>query len=456
MSRTSMVSIGLEALAGIIEGRNSTAIVQAFAFTHIAYAFSILIDDEIKVHTQEWFQDSLSWVSDLGSERQRTSYAHIARALWQPLNPLTERIFPRLFPAGDENRLLLVCRRFLDVSESFGSSDKIPSDGEKIAACKTRFVKYAKKQVIDELIKTVSIEAFIEDVVKVEKRLNRGYIQNVRELELELMCAGKLASQSELAYTRFLSHVTKLCNSLYGPSPIRERAVYHIGDISLVKKLLPEELFSEQNDEEEREFELELEDDLPVGFEVGMMGTCDERSRIRIECVLHSDEDLENGFSSPQENQTQPPSPLVTIPIPLHRSKSSHNPSTPKPSHPIQNHPKSSNPTSQEPPNYQCSLCEYIPSGKEKWKPSNLRRHRRTQHASTETKGLHICPWPGCRKSFTRSDNLRSHVRDKGHEVGVGGGKEVAEEEEDEGRDGERERERVRKRRKVGRGRGGE
>lgn len=115
MSRTSMVSIGLEALAGIIEGRNPTAIVQAFAFTHIAYAFSIVIDDdEIKVHTQEWFQDSLLWVSELGSERQRTSYAQIAKALWQPVDSLKEGLFPRLFFTGNENRLFMACKRFLD------------------------------------------------------------------------------------------------------------------------------------------------------------------------------------------------------------------------------------------------------------------------------------------------------------------------------------------------------
>ena len=54
------------------------------------------------------------------------------------------------------------------------------------------FSKKAQTQVIDELIKARSIEAFIEDVVKVEKRLKRGHIKTVRELELELMCAGKV------------------------------------------------------------------------------------------------------------------------------------------------------------------------------------------------------------------------------------------------------------------------
>jgi hypothetical protein len=32
---------------------------------------------------------------------------------------------------------------------------------------------------------------------------------------------------------------------------------------------------------------------------------------------------------------------------------------------------------------------------------------------------VYKCRWPGCKSEFTRSDNLRSHQRDKGHVVGV-------------------------------------
>lgn len=61
---------------------------------------------------------------------------------------------------------------------------------------------------------------------------------------------------------------------------------------------------------------------------------------------------------------------------------------------------------------YTCH-CGYTPLGEEKWKPSNLRRHKRTQHA-TDIK-VYKCRWPGCKSEFTRSDNLRSHQREKGH-----------------------------------------
>lgn len=105
----------------------------------------------------------------------------------------------------------------------------------------------------------VSIEAFIEDVVAVEKRLREGSIKDLRQLELELICAGKvcdfvhadgnpetysyqLASQSETAYERFLSHVTCLCDTLYSEGESeKSRTDYQIEDIDVTNALIPEE-----------------------------------------------------------------------------------------------------------------------------------------------------------------------------------------------------------------------
>lgn len=408
MSRTSMVSIGLEALAGIIEGRNPTAIVQAFAFTHIAYAFAIAIDhDEIKVHTQEWFQDSLSWVEDLGSERQRSNYTQIAKAIWQPVDSLREKSLPHLFTQGDkENRLFLACKKFLDALESFGPAKDSSKIDRVFDFTQALFVQKAKTQVIDELITTVSIEAFIEDVIKVERRLNRGRIANVRELELELMCAGKLASQSEVAYTRFLDHVTHLCNTLYAGDPAKARSLHHIKDIALVKQLLPEELYCDFQDNYDIDFELELEDDLPLG--------CN---------IMPTEEGCVDGFKRNVDeilciSTPAPVAPHRPTPSPLHNaSTSAPTPTvpTPQPTHssPAET-PAYSTPAAAK--DLKCPICAYVPTGEEKWKASNLRRHKRTQHPSQNKKEWR-CKWPGCESVFTRSDNLRSHARDKNHFV---------------------------------------
>ena len=54
------------------------------------------------------------------------------------------------------------------------------------------FESTATSRVIEKLISINSIVAFIADVTTVGNKLNSGKIKTVRELELELICAGKV------------------------------------------------------------------------------------------------------------------------------------------------------------------------------------------------------------------------------------------------------------------------
>jgi hypothetical protein len=68
---------------------------------------------------------------------------------------------------------------------------------------------------------------------------------------------------------------------------------------------------------------------------------------------------------------------------------------------------------------YQCDLCDYAPPGDEKLKPSSLRWHMCTEHAFvTNGKGLWVCQCEGCTNPFTKFDHLKTHMRDKGHDLG--------------------------------------
>lgn len=112
MSRTSMVSIGLDVLAGILEGRGPGSISQVFAFAHVACAASIAIyGEEAKVHTQTWFSDSLAWVP----ERQRPMYLQIAKSIWEPFgySGLAEPALVPVTPAR-RNSVLSACQHFLN------------------------------------------------------------------------------------------------------------------------------------------------------------------------------------------------------------------------------------------------------------------------------------------------------------------------------------------------------
>ena len=64
---------------------------------------------------------------------------------------------------------------------------------------------------------------------------------------------------------------------------------------------------------------------------------------------------------------------------------------------------------------YRCH-CGYVPTGEERWKASNLSRHKRIQHPENGGK-VYKCEWEGCGSTFTRSDNLKEHVRKKGHQL---------------------------------------
>lgn len=113
MSRTSMVSLGLDVLQGILEGRNPTAIIQVFAFMHIAFALAIAVDqDEAKVETEAWFQDSLTWMQELPSETQQQVYLQIARAVWQPLDGSSMSTLSE--QDTTTNSLFESCKHFLD------------------------------------------------------------------------------------------------------------------------------------------------------------------------------------------------------------------------------------------------------------------------------------------------------------------------------------------------------
>lgn len=92
-----------------------------------------------------------------------------------------------------------------------------------------------------------------------------GAIKDLRQLELELICAGKvilctiqfcvmitngkqLASQSDTAYERFVSHVTCLSDTLYSEGESdKSRTEYQIEDIDVTMSLIPDENSSDDD-----------------------------------------------------------------------------------------------------------------------------------------------------------------------------------------------------------------
>jgi hypothetical protein len=232
-SRTSMASIGLDALVGALEGRKPTSVVQIFSLTHVAYAFAITVDcNQANVEDQQWFNDSLSWAEALTSERPRQMYLEIARAIWQPLDIFAEDMPHEASQSSDkENMLLTACKHFLDgmldgdrsgfranrftVFESFSVPESVPSLPHGIFDFgQELFQSRCKTRVIDELIKTQSLEAFDRNVVTIRSRLQEGEITSTRQLELELICVGKVRLRPTSLYLLKLTFNSLLHNQL--------------------------------------------------------------------------------------------------------------------------------------------------------------------------------------------------------------------------------------------------
>ena len=226
--------------------------------------------------------------------------------------------------------------------------------------------------------------------------------------------------------------MTRLCDSLYREEAgtLKSRAAHHVQDIYLIKQNLPEEHFIDEHEEDDCDHDEQhnhehdnIEDLLDLDF--------DARSEDIEACINAFKTDADQTLSNIDINfaiQTASTSVNLTEQAPFvqtfdaihQQSTSSYQQQHPPQvsASPPQSTLAASSPDSSS-NKYRCH-CGYTPSGEERWKASNLRLHKRTQHP-TELK-VHSCGYPGCKSVFTRSDNLRSHRRDKGHFVGFDGG----------------------------------
>lgn len=85
----------------------------------------------------------------------------------------------------------ILVQQSFEYSENSSKASASASQFNFVQASFSNRIKSHK--IIDRLIQRTSIEAFIEDVVEVEKRLSNGLISDIRQLELELICNAKVS-----------------------------------------------------------------------------------------------------------------------------------------------------------------------------------------------------------------------------------------------------------------------
>jgi hypothetical protein len=257
--------------------------------------------------------------------------------------------------------------------------------------------------------------------------------------------------------------MTTLCDSFYAEDMnIKPRKAHHVEAIHLTQQLIPADEYSDnEEDFEDGSFDCELgvSEQKPVSvlgggnlnMEIDAFSRdadaildhdlCDlptfsaktETNVARSDFINFDlqalDSSLNRSFSFQESlipTRLPTPQPLTPPPVASSTSISMFSPNTPiqRPtqhaplSYQFQTPSASSSSQPQTRNKYSCH-CGYTPLGEEKWKASNLARHKRTQHPEGNKGKVYRCTWPGCGSTFTRSDNLREHGRKKGH-AGMG------------------------------------
>ncbi|TAQ84648.1 hypothetical protein B7494_g7021 [Chlorociboria aeruginascens] len=429
LSSDSLKIIGLDVLTGIVEGRNPSGIVGIFALTHVAYAFSLVVLEDPSVLLDNLFEDSLSWLSGLASETQRRAYMRISRAIWKPreiddIDRSKKVTSIDLWGVRKSNQLVTLCERFLDIFESFGSSSNSHHSSLSTIGVQEFSIK-AKTLILDELSQMFPSEHLQEKIKGTESRLYRGLVSNLRGLELELICIGEICSEETHTRMAFQDQVRRLCDIFYTEGmSAKSRTTYHVQDISMIRYLIPDESSQSYDSDQEIDIYPEVDshdtnpnnskppDDLVAAF----AKYADEilnHDYFTTDFKLPSKQSKAKKIYTPQTTQLRSRSPkgkgraqpLTSIPNPQPQLQNDYSPNFSTLDQISTIFPPSRN-------RYRC-FCGYEPAGEERWKSSNLTRHKRTKH-SREMKS-YACNFPGCISTFTRSDNLRSHQRDKGH-----------------------------------------
>lgn len=233
--------------------------------------------------------------------------------------------------------------------------------------------------------------------------------------------------------------MTQLCNELRAEDKTcKSQTAHHLDTITFTQKLLPEQ---EDTDDEICDDDAECELDLKFNQPDSGYSTLDQDL---IDLFTHQADDIDNqshslesSFSSPLAIPSSTPS-LVSAPVTAMSLEQSHSilsksvpnnrapflpPQLPRRQSAQPSIPEfavskaftapSTRPSSQT-SKYRCH-CGYEPTGSEEWKASNFARHKRTQHSSAAK--VYRCRFPSCTAKYKRSDNLRAHLRLKGHGV---------------------------------------
>ncbi|KAM3078731.1 hypothetical protein ACMFMG_006597 [Clarireedia jacksonii] len=378
MSRnpTVCLELGLNVFREILKGRKKPDTIEdAFAFLTTVYASAAVIYNDLTPLKMElWFQEASSWVAGIGNLSEQEPHLQVIAGFWQvrfgTSAPHTgERSRAAASLSIEENNCVRILQILLDVLDHLRFNESHSRAGSFASSFteNSNFIDMVRSVIFEELRKNVEVQPYIENINIIEMKVVTGSITDSRRVEIELINVSfPCDTPSRL---KFYSLVRKLCDKLYAQEGWVEspRTDYQIEGI---KQLL--EMVSDAR-----------------GNDIEALVIPDLTNRADIwEDSLNPKFNLDPFASSPSQSSSQDSLEPPTSPTSSVSEKTTGT-------------------------RLKCPFCSHIPKGD--WSKGNLKRHINEKHSIKD--GSLTCNYNGCKTTFTRHENLKTHQRDI-HRIG--------------------------------------
>ncbi|OBR12490.1 Zinc finger protein [Colletotrichum higginsianum IMI 349063] len=467
VSSQEIANRGLAVLKVLLEGGRSTSSVDMLCFIHVTYSLSLIVhEDDTRNRSKQLFAQAFCYSNWLAAG-ERTDYAEVASAIWQPLDlslgELDELISeqdgrvsstpPSLKgkesaspPSGNQLKkdiLLEVARFFLDELEHAVLPSKNLESTEVLSSMLwtkhsvdttdsstlNRHLSASFRTWRCEIRRDFShAENLDPNIKRIQMRIDNGSIRSARRAELELMQAGKGCVSMQEYFDSYVPKVRELSDCFYHQYLLEEipRTSYHVNGVDLARTIFSgiwekEAIKHAKQDTANVSGEAALEefirntttalDDPWESFLLApedplvMPTPLPDTQRAMNDAELANAISLfyETGESSMKEILQTSLTPTNFCTAPSKKS--------------VQATLSSTGQKLEVKASDCCEICGYQPKGDPQWFKGSMAKHKKLQHSMAPPK-IYRCPYPGCTSQYkNRPDNLKQHQQDKGHFV---------------------------------------
>ncbi|KAF7535852.1 hypothetical protein G7054_g5035 [Neopestalotiopsis clavispora] len=271
LSAKEIILKGLSCLKGILSGVDPTDSIDYLSFTHVIYAFTVVIhEEEAATHMDKLFKQALAYRNFIPAS-DSSAYAAIVTAIWEPTDlKETKTVQGRsssLKGKGPELRanstlplsldpLIAVAQNFLDdleastlnginnhqsievmTSELYSTHVAETGPGSEPTPDAFRITVSFVVQMLSQRFGPLG-SSLVPKLRNITDRVDNGLITSVRRMELELLQVGKATMHSPELFDEYVPEVRRLCDPLYSQQSSNPRSRYHRLATTLVESMV--------------------------------------------------------------------------------------------------------------------------------------------------------------------------------------------------------------------------